>query len=62
MLELEREEEVLEEVNLTYFSSLLGSQDKEGTTAVLMSTVLHFTLNHILVLLPYGLWCQLIIV
>ena len=37
-------------VNLTYFSSFPGSQDKEGTTAVFMSTVLHFTLNHIFVL------------
>ena len=37
-------------VNLTYLSSFPGSQDKEGTTAVFMSTVLHFTLNHIFVL------------
>ena len=38
-------------VNLTYLSSFPGSQDKEGTTAVFMSTVLHFTLNHIFVLI-----------
>ena len=56
--DVEKDEDV---VNLTYFSSFPGSQDKDGTTAVFISTVLHFTLNHIFVLfVACPLSCQLI--